>query len=175
MRRITLFILLSFYQLTSFAQPPVSPAHGIDYPTGLENWRVISTSLRQDNDTQRVILGNSIAIDAARQGKTDPWPEGTILAKLVWKNRPHPIWKEAIVPGDFVHTEIMIKDSSRFNTTHHWGFARWVGNQLTPFGEDASAAETCSNCHEAAKDSDYVFTVPAILPKPSTADEAYSK
>ncbi len=171
MHKIILFILLSFYQLTSLAEGKVDPALGIDYPIGLENWRIIGTSLRQDNNTQRAILGNSIAVEAARKGQTHPWPEGAILAKLVWKNRTNPLWKEAIVPSDFVHAEIMIKDSVRFKTSHNWGFARWVGQQLIPFGQEASATQICSDCHSAAKDNDYVFTLPAVLPSPEATDE----
>lgn len=52
--------------LISHAENKVPPANNIEYPTGLTNWRVISTSIRNDNNTQRAILGNSIAIRAAR-------------------------------------------------------------------------------------------------------------
>jgi hypothetical protein len=143
----------------------ISPSpNGIKYPAGLNNWRVISTSYRNDNNTQRAILGNSIAINAARSGQTNPWPEGSILAKLVWKNTQHPVWEAAIVPGEFVHSEIMIKDSTKFNATKGWGYARWKGENQQPYGENDSFAQECFSCHMQTKDNDYVFTVPAKIP-----------
>lgn len=143
----------------------ISPsANGIKYPAGLKNWRVISTSYRNDNNTQRAILGNTIAINAARAGQTNPWPQGTILAKLVWKNTQHPIWDSAVVPGEFVHSEIMVKDSTKFKATKGWGYARWKGKDQQPYGADQSFAQECFSCHTQAKANDYVFTIPATIP-----------
>lgn len=143
----------------------VSPAaNGIQYPAGLKNWRVVGSSYRNDNDTQRVILGNSIAIKASRAEQTNPWPKGTILAKLVWKNKQHPKWGTAIIPGEFVHAEIMVKDSIRYKSTGGWGYARWQGLELKPYGEDESFSQECLSCHNQVKSSDSVFTIPAKMP-----------
>ncbi len=143
----------------------VQPApNGIKYPVGLKNWRVISSSYRSDNNTQRVILGNSIAIKASRSGATNPWPTGTILAKLVWKNTEHPIWKTAVVPGDFLQSEIMIKDPVKYKSTKGWGYARWKGDKQVPYGQSTSFAQECVSCHTKAKDNDYVFTAPSRIP-----------
>ena len=72
------------------AAGPVDPApNGITLPTGYKDWRVIATSHRTDNKTLRVILGNDIAVNAARNGQTKPWPDGSVLAKLVWKETTH--------------------------------------------------------------------------------------
>lgn len=139
-------------------------ANGIEYPIGLKNWRVIGSSFRTDNNTQRVILGNNIAIKASKSGQTKPWPKGTILAKLVWKNTQHPIWNAAIVPGEFVHSEIMIKDAVKFKSTGGWGYARWKGNKQLPYGENASFSQECFACHTQAKQNDYVFTIPVKIP-----------
>ena len=51
--------------------------------------RLLSTHLRTDNNTIRAVLGNDVAIKAAREGRTNPWPEGAVLAKMVWKARKH--------------------------------------------------------------------------------------
>jgi len=159
-----LFALITLIPNIAYSKT-VSPApNEINYPTGLKNWRVISTSYRTDNNTQRVILGNNIAIKASRSGQTNPWPKGSILAKLVWKNSQHPVWDTAIVPGEFVHSEIMIKDSDKYKTTKGWGYARWKGDQQQPYGKDASFAQECLSCHNNAINSDYVFTIPAKIP-----------
>ncbi len=60
--------------------------NGIPYPTGWQNWKVIAVSHREDNHTLRVILGNDKAVEAARKGQTNPWPDGAALGKVVWKD-----------------------------------------------------------------------------------------
>ncbi|MCF7971023.1 MAG: cytochrome P460 family protein [Methylococcaceae bacterium] len=157
---------LIFLPALSFAQNVQATANKIEYPTGLTNWRVIGSSIRNDNNTQRVILGNTIAIKAARSNTAKKqWPDGAILAKLVWKNEILPTWQSATVPGDFVHAEIMVRDVKKYATTGGWGFARWTGLELTPHGNDKTEAQqACFDCHQAVKDSDYVFTQPAKLP-----------
>jgi hypothetical protein len=143
----------------------VPPApNGINLPQDYRNWRVIASSHRVDNNTLRVILGNDVAVVAARSGATRPWPDGAILGKLVWKDARHEAWEKAIVPGEFVHAEFMLKDSERWPDTGGWGFARWKGLDQQPYGDDASFVQECFGCHTPVKDNDYVFTRPAQLP-----------
>lgn len=149
----------------AFAESAVPPApNGIAIPEGYKDWKVIGSSHRQDNNTLRVILGNDAAIKAARAGETRPWPDGSILGKLVWKDASHPDWEKATVPGAFVHAEFMIKDSNRYKETGGWGFARWKGLDQKPYGKDASFVQECFSCHTPVKDNDYVFTHPSSLP-----------
>ncbi|MBK6851976.1 MAG: cytochrome P460 family protein [Burkholderiales bacterium] len=138
--------------------------NGIALPAGYRHWQVVASSHRSDNNTLRVILGNEIAVRAARAGQTRPWPHGTVLAKLVWKDRAHAAWPTAQVPGDFVHAEFMSKDDTRFAATGGWGFARWVGMDQQPYGKDAGFVQECFGCHQPVKDNDWVFTRPAVLP-----------
>ncbi|MCB1887519.1 MAG: cytochrome P460 family protein [Rhodocyclaceae bacterium] len=147
----------------ALAAPPAAP-NGIALPEGYQDWRVIAPSHREDNKTLRVILGNDVAIAAARAGKTRPWPDGSILAKLVWKDGSHAAWASATVPADFVHAEFMIKDSARFKDTGGWGFARWKGLDQVPHGSDAGFVAECFGCHQPVRDNDYVFTHPAAMP-----------
>jgi hypothetical protein len=151
--------------VVSFAGDKVAPApNGIEMPDGYKDWRIIGVSQREDNKTIRMILGNDIAIEAARSGKTNPWPDGSIMGKFVWKDRYHEKWPTAIVPGDFVHAEFMVKDSKKYSSTGGWGFARWKGRDKKPYGEDASFANECFGCHTPMKDNDYVFTRPSLIP-----------
>jgi len=142
---------------------PTAP-NGIEYPAGYKDWRVIGVSHRTDNNSLRVILGNDQAIAAAREGKTNPWPNGTILAKVVLKDAIHEEWKAATVPGKFVHAEFMLKDSVKYAATGGWGFARWLGNERKPYGNDAGFAQECYGCHTPVKGNDYVFTKPIMFP-----------
>lgn len=155
----------------ALAQPAASeqsnpqPApNGLKIPKNYKDWPVLSISHRTDKNSLRVILGNSVAIKAARSGQTNPWPDGTILAKLVWKDNEHPLWPAATVPGDKEHIEFMFKDSKRFKANDGWGYARWVGKDQKPYGTNAQFDLECHSCHTSAKESDFVFTRPVKLP-----------
>lgn len=149
---------------------PVAPApNGIAFPTDYRNWRTLSVSHRTDHHSMRAILGNDIAIEAARRGATNPWPDGSILAKVVWKEGPEPEWPAAIAPQAFVHVEFMHKDAVKWSATGGWGYARWVGDSLTPYGKDPSFAQECVACHTPVSGRDWVYTRPAHLPVPEQA------
>ncbi len=137
------------------------PSHGIAYPEGWQNWATIAVSHRTDNKTLRTILGNEIAVKAAREGKTNPWPDGAILGKVVWKDAQHETWQAAQAPGKFVHAEFMFKDAKKYKDTYGWGWARWVGLEQKPFEK---GAQVCTSCHTPVKNNDWVFTHPASLP-----------
>jgi hypothetical protein len=157
--------IISIVAVTCSTDRKAEPApNGIALPDGYEDWRVIGVSQRTDNGTLRVVLGNDMAVDAARAGDTNPWPEGSVLAKLVWKNMTLDAWPSAIGPGEFIQVEFMIKESSIYSSTGGWGFARWLGAEKKPYGEDASFVQECFACHTPVKDSDYVFTRPVIIP-----------
>ncbi len=153
--------------VSAVADSGVPPApNGIEFPVGYQDWSVIAVSHREDNKTLRVILGNDIAIEAARKGKTRPWPDGAILGKIVWKDSSLPEWKKATAPGAFVHAEFMVKDAAKYKDAGGWGFARWKGLDEKPYGKDASFVQECFGCHQPARDNDYVFTRPAPMPLP---------
>ncbi|CAD5373914.1 Cytochrome_P460 domain-containing protein [Rubrivivax sp. A210] len=138
--------------------------NGITLPEGYKDWRLLSTHFRTDNNTIRAVLGNDVAIKAAREGKTNPWPDGSVLAKLVWKAAKHEKWETAMEPGAFVHAEFMTKNTARFAATGGWGYARWLGQDQKPYGKDANFVQECVGCHTPVKDSDWVFTHPVKLP-----------
>ncbi|WP_198243512.1 cytochrome P460 family protein [methane-oxidizing endosymbiont of Gigantopelta aegis] len=120
-----------------------------------KNWRLISIAHREDNKTMRAILGNHIAIKSAQSGKHKTWQDGTILAKVLWKESRHDKWSQAFVPGEFMRAEAMIKDSKKFAKSGGWGFGHWVNGKLEM--HDAETSAKCFGCHVIAKDTDYVF------------------
>ena len=162
-RIIVMALSLTGLSSAVFGDVPPAP-NGITLPENYKDWRVIASSSRIDNNTLRVILGNDIAVAAARNGTTNPWPDGAILGKMVWKNTTLKAWGKAVVPGEFVHAEFMFKDAEKWKETGGWGFARWKGMDQAPYGKDASFVNECFSCHTPVKDNDYVFTHPAQLP-----------
>jgi len=71
------------YQKNISASHLPAKSHGIAYPAGWQNWAAIGVSQRTDNQTLRLIVGNPIAVSAARHGQTNPWSDGAILGKVV--------------------------------------------------------------------------------------------
>ncbi|MBW2452818.1 MAG: cytochrome P460 family protein [Deltaproteobacteria bacterium] len=158
------FLVVCFLGTTHVAEAVQPAPNGIAFPEDYKDWRLVSSSHRIDNNTLRVIVGNDKAIEAVRTNKINPWPDGAMLGKMVWKETILPSWEKAVVPGEFVHVEFMIKDSNKYPDTGGWGFARWKGLQLEPHGQNESFVFECFGCHTPVKDSDYVFTHPSTMP-----------
>ena len=110
-------------------------------------------------DADRLVwgLGGVVPMDRAA-------PDGAILEKMVLKDSAHDHWPAATVPGQFVHAEFMVKNQVKYAATGGWGYARWLGQDQTPYGKDASFVQECYGCHTPVKDNDYVFTEPVLLP-----------
>ncbi len=145
---------------------PAATANGIEFPVNYQEWDVIGVSHRADNNTMRVILGNPAAMRAIAEGKTNPWPDGVILGKMVWNNKEAEYVEGGTIPGNFHHAEFMFKDAKKWEKTGGWGWARWLGMEQKPFGKDANGAqESCLACHAQVEDNDWAFTEPAMMPK----------
>ena len=158
-----LFMALSTTVLSQGVTVATAP-NGIAIPKDYKTWQPLSVSHRTDKDSLRIILANPIAYKAATEGLTNPWPDGSMLAKLAWKDSTHPHFAAATVPGELTHVEFMIRDSKKFADTNGWGYARWLGMEQKPYGNDANFAQECSTCHLQAKDTGYVFTRKVPLP-----------
>ena len=135
--------------------------NGIQYIPDYRNWKAISTTDRFDNGTMRIIFGNDIAVKAIQDHNTNPWPDGTTFAKTAWKQNVLP--DGSITSGAFIQVEFMIKDTQKYSKTKGWGFARFKGDHLKPYGDNADFAKECVECHQPMKKRDYVFTSPLYL------------
>jgi cytochrome P460 len=95
---------------------------GFPFDPDFENWKLISTTDRGDNNTFRFILGNDVAIKAAQSGNISLWPDGTRFAKIAWQQQLGP--DGLVHPGKFVQVELMLKDAHRYKNTEGWGWGR---------------------------------------------------
>jgi hypothetical protein len=132
--------------------------NGLAFMPAYKDWAPISSTERWDNGTMRVIMGNKVAVEAIKGGHTNPWPDGAAFAKVAWKQLLRP--SGMIEPGEFVQVELMVKDKKKYAGTDGWGWGRWKGDQLKPYGRDASFVTECMHCHRPMKDRDFVFTEP---------------
>ena len=144
------------------AQPPTAP-NGIQLFKDYHGWEVVAPSYREDKGHIRIILGNPMLIKALRDG-VRPFPDGAVLAKVAWTARKHQRFPVATEPDKFVQVEFMVKDSLKYKATGGWGFARFIGNELKPYGKDANFVQECFGCHMPVKNNDYVFTGLAPVP-----------
>lgn len=142
--------------------------NGFPFDPNFENWKPISTTDRGDNNTFRFILGNDIAVKAAQSGNVSPWPDGARFAKVAWQQELGP--DGLMHPGKFIQVELMLKDAQRYKDTDGWGWGRWRGLDLKPYGNDARFVNECTGCHMPVRGNDYVYTLP-ITPARITRDE----
>ena len=132
--------------------------NGFPFDSDFEGWKPISFTDRGDNNTFRFILGNDIAVKATQSGNIAPWPDGTRFAKIAWQQELGP--DGLIHPGKFVQVELMDKDAKRYESTDGWGWGRWRGSNLKPYGNDARFVTECTSCHIPVRGNDYVYTLP---------------
>ena len=136
--------------------------NGIVFNPDYKNWDAISTTERFDNGTMRVIVGNDIAVDAVKTHHTKPWPDGSVIVKILWISMVDSSGN--LQSGAFRQADFMTRDKEKYANTEGWGFARWAnGIQLTPYGKNALFASECVNCHRSMKSNDFVFTEPIDL------------
>lgn len=132
-----------------------SPIYGVTVPEGYRRWELIAPALEAEPlDELRAVVGNKTAIDAYRAG-TLPFPDGTVLVKLAWKQMRSVEFEPATVPGAATTVQVMVKDSKKYAATGGWGFGRFIDGKPV----DRSQHETCFACHQArVQGHDYVFT-----------------
>jgi hypothetical protein len=143
--------------------------NGVAFDPSFETWKPLSFTDRGDNNSFRFILGNDVAIRAAEAGNISPWPDGARFAKIAWQQQ---LGDDGMVyPGKFIQVELMIKDAKRYSSTEGWGWGRWRGLDLKPYGSDGQFVNECTSCHLPVKGNDYVYTLP-ITSARSTLVEA---
>jgi hypothetical protein len=136
---------------------------------GYETWQVIAVS--QNGTVISAIVGNPEIIKAFESGipgNGKPFPDGSKMAKIHWNaKKADAEFGQPTVPDTLRDVEFMVKDNKRFADSHGWGFGDFhyelSSNTFRPGNlqdkpPQANDAKCGSACHEAARDSDYVFT-----------------
>lgn len=141
--------------------------NGLELPAEILNWRVIGVASRENDMAPniRVIVGNDIAVEAARSGNTNPWPDGAMLAHYVWAAGENPDAPGTINPVAFNALTLMVKNAEDYAADNGWAFANWATPELTP-PTDPEFDRACVDCHtnSVGPDNDFVFTRPGVLP-----------
>jgi hypothetical protein len=132
--------------------------NGLSFDPSFECWTLLSITDRGDNNSFRFILGNEVAVKAAQTGNISPWPDGSRFAKIAWQQELGP--DGLIHPGKFIQVELMVKNAREYKDTEGWGWGRWRGLDLKPYGNDAHFVNECTGCHQPLRGNDYVYTMP---------------
>jgi hypothetical protein len=128
---------------------------------GYEDWSVVSSA--RTDEVLKVIVANPAMIKAYKAGvpgNGQPFPQGSMIAKLQWKPKKSteaPF--EVDVPDVFSQAFVMEKDSKRFPKTGGWGYAVFNYDAASDkFTADPTALADCGqSCHMAVKAKDYIF------------------
>jgi len=138
---------------------PAQPEfNGVQFDPTFKDWALLSATDRGDNNTFRFVLGNDVAVKAVQAGNISPWPDGARFAKIAWEQETS---ADGLVhPGKFVQIELMVKDARRYRQSDGWGWGRWRGIDLKPYGQDANFLKECTGCHLPVRGNDYVYTLP---------------
>lgn len=143
------------------AEAAATPVFLTTMPEGYRDFRWVSVAHEAGNlHSLGAVLGNDVAFRAFREG-TLPYPDGTIIAALHYRNTPSAendrIFGQAqsFVPGVPTNIQFMIKDSTKYAATGGWGFGFF-----SPDGKPMPAAsmKSCYPCHAREKAHDLVFT-----------------
>lgn len=137
------------------------PVFGITMPPGYRDWRLVSVAHEAGKlDDLRAILGNDVAIEAYRSGKTE-FPDGSVIARLAWAYTPsdenNKVFGNAqsfVAGAPKEGVQFMVKDSQKYASTGGWGYAQFFDGKPA----DEATLKTCFPCHVPAKAHDYVYT-----------------
>lgn len=134
----------------------VSP-NGIAHMPAYKTWQIMSATSRFDNGTIRVLYANPIASQAIQNKNINPWPKGSVIVKAMWQKLED---KDGQVrPGKFINLQYMVKDKRKYSSTGGWGFARFDGPQLKPYGDVLILDTECIDCHKTVEQNDFVFNL----------------
>ena len=114
------------------------------------------------DEVLKVIVANPTMIKAykAFRANGQPFPDGSMIAKLQWKPKKSTDAPFVVdVPDVFTQAFVMEKDSKRFPKTGGWGYALFNYETASDkFTADAKSPSDCGHsCHVTVKAKDYIF------------------
>jgi len=152
-----------------YAQDHAQDKYSLKSPSGIafsdfkgyEDWSVVSSA--RTDEVLKVIVANPIMIKAYKAGiprNGQPFPDGSMIAKLQWKFKKSTEAPFVVdVPDVFKQAFVMEKDSKRFSKSGGWGYAVFNYDAASDkFSADATSPSDCGYaCHTPVKAKDYIF------------------
>jgi hypothetical protein len=134
-----------------------APDEEIPFPADYRTWAHVKTVLVRSESPAYATEGgihHIYANPAAVTGyRTGTFPDGSVIVYDLLETTEKP---GLILEGKNRRTDVMVKDSARFASSHGWGFASFAAgtraNGVLPKERQAQ----CLECHTKRKDHDYV-------------------
>ena len=91
--------VMSYNETASLMRPSIefNPMEG----------KLISSGIDSRYHTMYTLYGNEIAVNHARYHSQTPYPAGSILSKIVWRQQPDPVWFGGNIPSSVVSIEVV--------------------------------------------------------------------
>jgi len=166
---VALLAVLSSMALAAQDKYTLKAQNGIAFSEfrGYESWQDVALS--HTEDVMKIILANSVMINAYKEGipgNGKPFPEGSMIAKIIWSKKANPVAPFSVmVPDTLKKVQFIVKDSKRFPETSGWGYAEFTYDAASDtfkpgetYGKDSSFEKICYACHTRVKTRDYIFT-----------------
>ncbi|MDH4167855.1 MAG: cytochrome P460 family protein [Gammaproteobacteria bacterium] len=131
----------------------------VPYPVGYRDWAHVKSMVIEPGHPLFDSFGglhhlyaNEKALQGYRAGR---FPDGSVI---VFDLLSAVSADNAVTEGPRKVLGVMHKDAVRYAATGGWGFEGFVGDSQTERAVADKAVTACFGCHEARKDSDYVFS-----------------
>jgi hypothetical protein len=142
---------------------------------GYEDWASVGPSQTDAQSVIRLILANPVMIQAYKAGipgNGQPFPDGSEIAKILWRPKritdaPFSVAAPDTVPDVLKEVEFIVKDAKRFPDGHGWGYAAFNYDAASGTFAPVTAADRPPQhndakcgvaCHNLAAERDYIFT-----------------
>ncbi|GHN01538.1 cytochrome P460 [Cytophagales bacterium WSM2-2] len=157
----TLLVLLAFAAVLLINASSMKNApNEIPYPEGYRAWTHIKSGMVGPKSPMFNKLGgfyhiyaNEKAMEGYRTGK---FANGSVIAfdrlEMVENDNGQ------IAEGNRRLVDVMIKDTSKYDSTGGWGFEEFKGNSVTERAVMHMVKKSCFNCHSQKAQNDFVFS-----------------
>ena len=139
--------------------------NGIDpkpYAQFWQNWSLVTTRYRKDNEEQRFVYANKLAYGAMQSGELS-FPDGAVLGKLAFKTKEDPQFPNSFEPSNFTRLQLMVKNKRKFAETDGWSYYIYVDGKPHSPKLDHSKNLACHACHQLVASRDFVFAGPTFM------------
>ena len=158
-RSTTIISLTAAAVLGTIAVLAATPPAAVAYPANYREWAHVKSMVIEPGHPLHGtfggihhLYGNEAALKGYRDGK---FPDGAVIVfdLLEAVSADH-----TVTEGKRKVVGVMERDSKRFAATGGWGFEGFAGDSQTQRVVGSDAATACFACHQAKRDSGYVFS-----------------
>jgi hypothetical protein len=134
-----------------------APADEVPFPADYRTWAHVKSALVREGHPAYAtdggihhIYANPAAVAGYRAGT---FPDGSVIVYDLLETTEK---SGLILEGRNRRIDVMVKDSTRFASSHGWAFASFAGGSRENGALSRERQAQCLECHAKRKDHDYV-------------------